>query len=196
MRIDYRIIEDWVAPESRVLDLGCGDGTLLKELQEKKQVHGYGIEINAENIVRCVANGVSVIDQDLDQGLSNYEDQSFDTVIMSQTIQTMQYPDKMLLEMLRVGRQCIVTFPNFGHWRARLHLMFKGRMPVSDLLPYEWYNTPNIHFCTINDFEELCRALNIKQLNAEVIFNKNPRSALKAIHPNLLATTALYRLSK
>jgi len=196
MRIDYQIIEDWIAPKSRILDLGCGDGGLLKELRDKKQTHGYGIEINPENIVRCVENGVNVIEQNLDEGLSNFEDQSFDTVIMSQTIQTMLHPDRMLLEMLRVGRQCVVTFPNFGHWRSRLQLTFSGRMPVSDFLPYDWYNTPNIHFCTVADFEELCVALKIRRLNRELIGRQTMGSLLKTVHPNLFAATALYCLTK
>jgi len=196
MRIDYRIIEDWVEPGSRVLDLGCGDGSLLKELAEQKQTHGYGIEINAENILRCTENGVSVIEQDLDKGLSDYEDQSFDTVIMSQTIQTMHHPDQALQEMLRIGRQCIVTFPNFGHWKARWHLAINGRMPVSDLLPYEWYNTPNIHFCTFRDFEALCKALQVKTLNREVIGGRRLDSLFQRLHPNLFGATALYRLTR
>lgn len=197
MRIDHRIIEDWVEPGTRVLDLGCGDGSLLKNLAERKNIHGYGIEISAENILRCVENGVNVIEQDLDDGLANFDDQSFDTVIMSQTIQTMMHPDRMLMEMLRVGRQCIITFPNFGHWKARWHLAINGRMPVSDLLPYEWYNTPNIHFCTFRDFEVLCAALQLNKLNREVIGGGNVvDNMLQAIHPNLFGATALYRLTR
>jgi len=196
MRIDHRIIEDWVEPNSRVLDLGCGDGSLLKNLTERKGIHGYGIEISAENILSCVDNGVSVIDRDIDKGLNDYDDQSFDTVIMSQTIQTMQHPDKVLQEMLRVGRQCIVTFPNFGHWKARWHLGVNGRMPVSDLLPYEWYNTPNIHFCTFRDFEFLCKQLQVETLNREVIGGKSFGSIFQKLHPNLFGATALYRLTK
>ena len=196
MRVDHSIIQDWVTPDSRVLDLGCGDGTLLKNLRESKNVHGYGVEIDAENILRCVENGVNVVEQNIDDGLNNFDDQSFDTVIMSQTIQTMISPDKVLLDMLRVGRQCIVTFPNFGHWRARFHLAFHGRMPVSEHMPYEWYNTPNIHFCTFKDFDDLCKALSLNILNCEVIANGSPLQFLQKIHSNLFGQTALYRVSR
>ena len=150
MRIDQKIIENWIKPNARVLDLGCGDGSLLNHLTQTKNIRGYGLEISEAGLLACVKKGINVIEQDLDGGLSNFADQSFDTVIMSQVLQTMHYPDKVLAEMMRVGREAIVTFPNFGHWRARWHLAVGGKMPVSDLLPYEWYNTPNIHFCTCN----------------------------------------------
>ncbi len=196
LRIDHKIIDRWIKKDTRILDLGCGDGTLLKHLDDEKNVHGYGIDINEENILRCVENGVNVIEQNIDEGLSNFDDQSFDTVIMSQTIQTMQHPDKVLQEMLRVGKECIVTFPNFGHWRARWHLFFTGRMPVSDILPYEWYNTPNIHFCTFKDFEVLCHALNIKILNREVVASRKASTWLQHHMPNIFGETAIYRVSQ
>ncbi|WP_086929571.1 methionine biosynthesis protein MetW [Agarilytica rhodophyticola] len=196
MRVDHQIIENWVRADTRILDLGCGDGTLLKNLMRSKNIRGYGLDINSENILRCVENGVNVIEQNIDQGLYNFEDQSFDTVIMSQTIQTMQYPDRALNEMLRIGKECIVAFPNFGHWRARLQLLINGRMPVSDILPYEWYNTPNIHFCTFRDFEFLCQALNIKVLNRAVVATRSLGTFLQHIHPNLFAETAIYRVSR
>lgn len=196
MRIDQQLIQQWVKHDSRILDLGCGDGTLLKQLMDSKNVHGYGLDINAENILRCVENGVNVIEQNIDQGLYNFEDKCFDTVIMSQTIQTMQYPDKALVEMLRIGKECIVTFPNFGHWRARLQLLFNGRMPVSDILPYEWYNTPNIHFCTFQDFEILCKALHIRVLNRAVIASRSLGTVMQHMHPNLFGETAIYRVTK
>jgi methionine biosynthesis protein MetW len=195
MRVDHQTIQTWIRPNTRVLDLGCGDGTLLRQLTDELNIHGYGIEINQENILRCVEINVNVIEQNLDEGLSNFDDQSFDTVIMSQTIQTMHNPDKVLSEMLRVGRQCVVTFPNFAHWRARLHLALKGRMPVSEHLPYEWYNTPNIHFCTIKDFEVLCKNMGIHILN-RVVLNHESQSPLIELKPNFFAETALYSLSK
>jgi len=196
MRIDYKIVEAWVKPRTRVLDLACGDGSLLKSLQDSKKIHGYGVEIDSENLLRCIANSVNVIEQNIDGGLSNFEDKSFDTVIMSQAIQALKKPDKALEEMLRVGRQCIVTFPNFGHWKARYHLAFHGKMPVSDLLPYEWYNTPNIHFCTFRDFEILCKSMNINIVSRQVASTRPLSKFLSRTHPNLFGETALYRLTK
>ena len=155
MRADLDIIQDWIPQGSRVLDLGCGDGELLSWLREHKQVSGYGLEIDADNIAQCLLKGINVIEQDLDKGLGNFASNSFDVVVMTQALQAVQYPDKLLEEMLRVGRQCIITFPNFGHWHCRWYLTTKGRMPVSDFLPYTWFNTPNIHFCTFEDFEKL-----------------------------------------
>lgn len=196
MRLDQRIIEDWISPGSRILDLGCGDGTLLQYLAKDKNVRGYGVEINPQQIQACIEKGINVIEQNLDEGLSNFDDNSFDTVIMSQTLQTMHYPDRLLAEMTRVGRETVVTIPNFGHWRARLHLMFKGRMPVSDLLPYEWYNTPNIHFCTFKDFEILCKEMHLVVMEQSVIVEKSPVRALCKLSPNIFGETALFRIRR
>jgi methionine biosynthesis protein MetW len=196
MRIDQRIIDQWIQPNSRVLDLGCGDGTLLHYLAENKNVRGYGLEISPEGIQACVAKGVNVIEQNLDEGLRNFDDDSFDTVVMSQTLQTMRRPKNMLAEMTRIGRECIVTIPNFGHWRARLQLLFKGRMPVSDLLPYQWYDTPNIHFCTFRDFEILCREMNLQVVDKAVVTEKSLGKGLSQWHPNLFAETGIFRVRK
>ena len=196
MRIDHGIICDWIRPEARVLDLGCGDGTLLKLLTDNKGVRGYGLEISSDGIQQCVEKGVNVIEQNLDEGLSNFDDDSFDTVIMSQTIQTMTYPDRVMTEMLRVGREGIVAFPNFGHWKARLHLAFHGRMPVSDLMPYEWYNTPNIHFCTFRDFAALCSEMNLNILEQKVVAEKSIGRLLQEFRPNLFGETGIFRITK
>lgn len=195
MRIDLNEIQHWIKQNSRVLDLGCGDGTLLKFLIDNKQVQGYGLEIDAAQINLCIDKGLNVIEQNLDRGLGNFADKSFDTVIMTQALQTLHFPHLVLDEMLRVGKECIVTFPNFGHWKARFHLATRGRMPVSDLLPFEWYNTPNIHFCTFKDFEVLCRERNIKVINRQVV-NELSGQALKDLMPNLFGETAIYHLSK
>ena len=157
IRTDLDIIQSFVEERSRVLDLGCGDGRLLKALIQNKSASGLGVEIDHQKFNSCLSKGISVIDQNLNDGLANFQDNSFDVVIMSQTLQALSRPDLVLEEMLRVGRESIIAFPNFGHWRPRLHLISKGRMPVSELMPYEWYDTPNIHFCTVNDFEPSLR---------------------------------------
>ncbi len=195
MRIDLNEIQHWIKQDSRILDLGCGDGTLLKFLIDTKQVQGYGLEIDAAQINTCIDKGLNVIEQNLDRGLGNFADKSFDTVLMTQALQTLHFPHLVLDEMLRVGKECIVTFPNFGHWKARFYLAMRGRMPVSDLLPYEWYNTPNIHFCTFKDFEVLCRERNIKVINRQVV-NEQSGQLLKDFMPNLFGETAIYHLSK
>lgn len=195
MRIDLNEIQHWIQQGSRILDLGCGDGTLLKFLIDHKQVQGYGLEIDAAHINTCIEKDLNVIEQNLDRGLGNFADKSFDTVLMTQALQTLHFPHLVLDEMLRVGKECIVTFPNFGHWKARFYLATRGRMPVSDLLPYEWYNTPNIHFCTFDDFEVLCRARNIKVIHRQVV-NEESGQTLKDFMPNLFGETAIYHLSK
>lgn len=196
MRIDLRLIDQWIKPNSRILDLGCGDGTLLRYLTDHKNVRGYGLEISPEGIQACVAKGVNVIEQNLDEGLENFEDGSFDTVIMSQTLQTMRYPKETLAEMTRIGKECIVTIPNFGHWRARLQLFFKGRMPVSDLLPYEWYDTPNIHFCTFLDFEILCADMQLVVVDKAVVAERSRGKGLSQLNPNLFGETGIFRVRK
>lgn len=195
MRIDLNEIQHWIQQGSRILDLGCGDGTLLKFLIDTKQVQGYGLEIDAAQINTCIDKDLNVIEQNLDRGLGNFADKSFDTVLMTQALQTLHFPHLVLDEMLRVGKECIVTFPNFGHWKARFYLATRGRMPVSDLLPYEWYDTPNIHFCTFNDFEVLCRERNIKVIHRQVV-NEESGQTLKDFMPNLFGETAIYHLSK
>lgn len=187
-RPDFAAIAGWIAPRSRVLDLGCGDGTLLAHLTREKQVRAYGIEIDHASVVSCVANGVNVLQRDLEGGLAEFDDQSFDYVILSQTLQAMRHTEQTVSEMLRVGREAIVTFPNFGYWRLRFDIL-RGHMPVSDSLPYQWYNTPNIHLCTLKDFEGLCAKLNVNVMQRVVLTEGRPVTLL----PNLLGDLAVYR---
>ncbi|MBD2857396.1 methionine biosynthesis protein MetW [Spongiibacter sp. KMU-158] len=196
MRFDLTLIQPWINPSSRVLDLGCGDGTLLKTLKQEKQVFGVGLEIDADNISKALRNGVNVIEHDLNTGLSNFQDRSFDMVVMTLALQTLRYPHLVIDEMLRVGRECIVTFPNFGHWRNRWHLSSKGRMPVSKFLPYNWYDTPNIHFCTVRDFEKLCEEKQIKICNRLVVSGDHPLNPIARTMPNLFGVTAIYHISR
>ncbi|MFB9886146.1 methionine biosynthesis protein MetW [Balneatrix alpica] len=196
MRADLDIIQNWIAPSSRVLDLACGDGSLLAHLRQHKGVSGYGLEIDPDKVRACVARGVCVLEHNLDKGLGHFRDNSFDFVIMTQALQTMHRPDKVLEEMLRVGRQCIITFPNFGHWRNRMHLISKGRMPVSKFLPYEWYDTPNIHFCTFRDFEQLCHERQIQICERTVVDSEHRDTWAMRYFPNLLGEIAIYRVTR
>ena len=157
-RLDYELIESLVPSGSRVLDLGCGSGELLSELAERKGCRGYGIEIDQQAVLASIKRGVPVYHGDMLEGMSHYRDDSFDVVILSQTLQQTNDPIGVICEMLRVGGTAIISFPNFGHWRVRLALFLGGRMPVNDLLPYAWHNTPNVHFCTVTDFREMCES--------------------------------------
>lgn len=194
LRNDLALISEWIRPGTRVLDLGCGDGTLLVYLREVRGVTGYGLEINNQHMVQCVAAGVNVIQTNLDAGLHDFGSGQFDYVIMTQTIQAVHFPDRLLSEMLRIGHEGIVTFPNFGHWKPRVNLALGGRMPISRALPHQWYNTPNIHLCTLNDFEQLCRAKGIEVLQRAVVDSDHQEGPLMRLLPNLLGELAIYRL--
>ena len=190
MRSDLEAIVKWVPQGARVLDLGCGDGALLRHLWQARQAPGYGVDIEDASVIACVANDVNVIQADLESGLSLFSDGSFDCVILSQTLQAMRHTEGILREMLRVGREAVVSFPNFGHWSARLQVAL-GRMPVSATLPYEWYETPNVHHCTITDFEDLCRRIGIRIRERLVLHEGRPVTVL----PNLLGSLAVYRFT-
>jgi methionine biosynthesis protein MetW len=196
LRPDLTIIQQWIRPESEILDLGCGEGELLSYLKTEKNVHGYGLEINPEKLTACIRNGVNVIEQNLDNGLSNFEDQSIDTVVMTQALQAVQRPDELLDEMLRIGKEAIVTFPNFGYWKTRFYLLLKGRMPMSDTLPYNWYDTPNIHMCTFRDFEVLCREKGIRILNKTVVDDQHREHWSIRLWPAMLGEIAVYHITR
>ncbi|WP_440996443.1 methionine biosynthesis protein MetW [Arhodomonas sp. SL1] len=196
LRNDLQIVAEWIAPDSRILDLGCGDGSLLAQLAETRGVTGYGLEIDPEKITRCLERGVNVLQSDLDQGLAEFDDDSFDYVVMTQTLQSVRRPDQLLEEMLRVGREGIVTFPNFAYWHLRYHLAVRGRMPMSGALCYAWYDTPNIHLCTLRDFETLCAERGIEILERQTLSHELQRPWFAGILPNLLAEVALYRFRR
>jgi len=196
MRPDLAIIADLVAPGARVLDLGCGDGELLAHLKRSKGVNGYGLEIDPDKITGCITVGVNVIEQDLDQGLTNFPSNSFDLVVMTDTLQSVRHPDVMLDEMLRIGHECIVTFPNFAHWQCRLYLALRGKMPIAKHLPHRWYDTPNIHLCTFADFEFLCRERRLRVMERFVVDTDYQNRPLINRFPNLFGSTAFYHLGR
>jgi methionine biosynthesis protein MetW len=179
-RIDLKLVAEMVTPGSRVLDVGCGDGELLALLAETRNVDARGIELSREGVAGCVARGLSVIQGDADTDLADYPDDSFDYVILSQTIQATRNPRLVLEHMLRIGRRAIVSFPNFGHWRMRGQVFFRGRMPVTDSLPYDWWDTPNIHFCTIRDFVALCDAVGAERERAVALNGAGGKVGLNA----------------
>jgi len=190
-RADLKAIAAWVRQGASVLDLGCGDGVLLKHLAQTRGVRGYGIEIEDAKVIACVANGVNVIQTDLERGLADFDSGSFDYVILSLTLQAVHRTEEIVSEMLRVGREAIVTFPNFGHWEARWQVLC-GRMPVSKTLPYQWYDTPNVHLFTIADFERFCRSHGIRVLERLVLRENDVVRLL----PNLRGSLAVYRIQR
>lgn len=196
MRDDLAVIYDWVPTGARVLDLGCGDGTLLDALARDKNVTGYGLEIDPGGITACLARGVNVIEQNLDDGLANFDDGAYDLVVMTQALQALRRPDLMLDEMLRVAEEGIITFPNFAYWRHRVHLGLRGYMPVSKSLPHAWYDTPNIHLSTFNDFEHLCREKGLKIIDRAVGIGGNKGNRLSRHWPNLFGEIAIFRVAR
>jgi methionine biosynthesis protein MetW len=195
-RIDYKLIEDLVPDGATVLDLACGDGELLAELIREKHVHGSGVEIDQAAVEKCIGRGLSVFHGDLDAGLADFSDQSHDVVILSLSLQQLRRPRMIVREMVRVGRLAIVSFPNFAHWIPRAQLCLGGRMPVSKDLPYQWWDTPNIHLCTIQDFRKLCReeGLCIEHELYLTAVDKDPPPRLVA--PNLLARVAIFVVTR
>ncbi len=191
-RSDYAIISELVELGSKVLDLGCGDGELLAWLVENKGVTARGVEISPARVQHCIMQGLSVYQGDIDAGLADYPDQCFDFVILSQTLQETHHPLRVLREMLRVGRRIIVAFPNFGHWSMRLSMLLTGRAPKTKLFPYEWYDSPNIHFLTVEDFEQLAVAENL-EVERRIFLSADRRVRLL---PNLRAQVAVYLLKK
>lgn len=189
LRRDFALIANWIKPSAKILDLGCGDGALLGYLRDTLDVRGYGVEKDDVNWLACIKNDINVIQMDLESGLSGFEAQSFDVVVLSQTLQAVQNTEGIVQEMLRVGHEAIVTFPNFGYWRHRIQLV-AGQMPVSKNLPYQWYDTPNVHLCTISDFDEFCAKHNIRIEERLVLTDGKPISVL----PNLMGSLAMYRL--
>ena len=195
MRIDLRHVADFVQEEERVLDLGCGDGELLQYLQESKKVHGYGIEKNEAAIEQCIERGVNVIEHDLNSGLDRFPDDSFDIVVMTETLQALDSPRNLLRELLRIAKRCIVTFPNFGHWKCRLHTI-RGRMPVVEHLPHKWYDTPNIHLCSFADFDDLCKLENLIVVERSVVDAKYSKLSPINWLSNLCGATGFYVLDR
>tara|TARA_B100000131_G_C17974567_1_gene555915 strand:+ start:63 stop:665 length:603 start_codon:yes stop_codon:yes gene_type:complete len=197
IREDFKIIMNWLEGGSKVLDLGCGEGDLISHLTDEKNISGYGIEKDINKINRSINKGINVIHADFNEMLKEYfDDDFFDYAIMTQTLQENKNPDKLIREMLRVAKYAIVTFPNMGHWQNRLHLSFKGEMPISKVLPNNWYDTPNIHLCTFKDFENLCFKQGIKILEKKVLNRFYRAGILSKVSPNFFGEIALYKFTK
>lgn len=196
-RPDHRVIVDLIEPGSRVLDLGCGNGELLGVLRDTRDAIGYGVELSQEGVMECISQGISVTQADLDEGLVDYGDKTFDYVILNQTIQVVNRPSFVLDEVLRVGKRGIITFPNFANWEIRLNLLFNGRMPKSEAIPFDWYDTPNIHLLTIRDFQIYCKARGYRVLMTHHVTNLESRDTSAVTHfPNLFAGHGFFVITK
>ena len=194
-RIDHSVILDLIPAGTKVLDLGCGDGSLLIKLVRQKAVIGRGIEISEVGVRSCIAKGLTVMQGDIDKGLRDYPDNSFDYVVLNQTLQAVKKPDVVLSEILRVGKKGIVGFPNFAYWKMRFYLLTYGRMPKTEFLPFEWYDTPNIHFCSITDFREYCAKNSVRIEKTVYLSTDRGGRVLRGVRPNLFAENAVYLLS-
>ena len=192
----FKIINKWVPINSHILDLGCGDGSMLLDLKKELNVNGLGVDISEENIQLSLAKGLNVIEQDIAKGLSNFKDQYFDLVLMSQSIQALKRPDLALTEIIRIGKECIVSIPNFANLRCRFQLFITGKMPISSALPHSWYSTPNLHLCSLKDFETLCMDLNITISEKKLIKASGKSTFFSKLLPNLFAEVAVYKLQK
>jgi methionine biosynthesis protein MetW len=191
-RPDHEVIAGWIKPGERVLDLGCGDGSLLKYLERTRRCRGYGVEIDPERVLASIRNGVNVIQSDLEAGLSGFRDNAFEHVVLSRTLQTVHHTQGILAEMLRVGREAVVSFPNFAFWKHRMAVL-NGRMPVSEDLPYQWYDTPNVRFFTMLDFESLCSEMCLAVRERMVL---DDRGQVVTEEHNFLGSLAVYRLGR
>lgn len=197
LRLGYSIITEMIEKGTNVLDLGCGNGNLLAKLVQEKEVNGLGVEINQEKVISTLGKGLSVIQGDIDEGLKEFSDKEYDWVILNQTLQSTEKPDYVIDEMLRVGHKAVVSFPNFAYWKVRFYLFFTGHMPKSKLLPFEWYDTPNIHLLTVNDFYEFCKKHRIKILKSIYITNAKIKTApLMRFLSNFFAEEVIFIISR
>ena len=195
--LNYKIVCSLISNNSRVLDLGCGDGKLLKILKNEKNVKGLGVEINQDSVLEALQKGLNIVQGDLDKGLEEFQDKSFDFAILNQTLQSTKNPEFVIYEMLRVAKKCIVSFPNFAYWKVRFYLFFKGKMPKSKVLPYEWYNTPNVHLLTISDFFEFCKKRNISIEKSVYLTKRKSRSGFLIRNiANFFSEEAIFIITK
>lgn len=197
LRLNYSIITEIIDKSAKVLDLGCGDGSLLAQLIKEKGVNGIGVEINQDSAISAMEKGLSVIQGDIDEGLKGFDDKEYDWVILNQTLQSTEKPDYVVDEMLRVGKKVVVSFPNFAYWKVRFYLFFTGHMPKSKVLPFEWYNTPNIHLLTVNDFYEFCEKRDIKILQSVFMTKANVKKNffIRSLS-NVFAEEVIFVISK